>query len=55
MEQRKKKSFTLSSDAAALLVALAAKLGISMTAVLEISIREKAGKENITLPDQTSR
>lgn len=45
--KRAKRSFTLTSEADELLVKLAAKLGISKTAVLEIIIREKAAKEGL--------
>lgn len=44
---RRKTSVTLSDEALNLLEAIAKKLGISKTAVLEIIIREKAKTENI--------
>jgi len=42
-----KTSFTLSADAISLLSKLAAKLGVSMAAIIEMSVREKAEKENV--------
>lgn len=47
-KDRKKRSFTLSSQADELLEAIAEELGISKTAVLEIAIREKAERTNIS-------
>ena len=40
-------SLRLSPEAKRLLVALAERLGISQTAVVEIAIREKAERENV--------
>lgn len=48
---KRKRSFTLSDYAVRLLAATAAKLGISMTAVLEISIREKAQREQVVIAE----
>lgn len=48
--KRNKRSFTLSDDADQLMILLAAKLGISKTAVLELAIREKAERERIEPP-----
>jgi len=42
-------NYNLSETARNLLLKLQAKLGIDKTAIVEISIREKAEKENITL------
>jgi len=42
---KKKTSFTMSDEAMRLLKRLAEKLGVSMSATLEIIIREKAEKQ----------
>lgn len=42
---KKKRSYTLTDEADRLLNAIAKKMGISKTAVLEIAIREKAKRE----------
>lgn len=52
MSTKKKRSYTLTSEADLLLEALSKKLGVSKTAILEISIREKAEKENTKLEPQ---
>lgn len=44
MTDRKATSFRLTSECLKLLRALAQKLGISQTAVVELAVREKAGK-----------
>ena len=46
---KKKTSFTLSEEAKQLLDLLAKKQGINQTAYLEITIREKAKQEGITI------
>lgn len=46
---KKKTSFTLSEEAKQLLELLAQKQGVSQTAYLEITIREKARQENISI------
>lgn len=48
---KQKTSFTLSEEALKLLEAIAQKHGISKTTVLELTIREKARAESITLAD----
>lgn len=40
-------SFALSQDALTLLNKLSEKLGVSMAAIVEMSVRDKAVKENI--------
>lgn len=54
MTERKRKakrntSFRLSDDARRMIIALAEKLGISRTAVIEIAIRDKAKAEKLDL------
>ena len=48
MSTRKKRSFTLTEEADALLDKLSEKYGISKTAVLEILIRERAKAEDVS-------
>jgi hypothetical protein len=49
---KKQKNLYLSSQARRLLAALALRMGISETAVVELLVREKAARENITLSAQ---
>ena len=46
---KKQKNLYLSSQARRLLTSLALRMGISETAVVELLVREKAARENITL------
>jgi hypothetical protein len=46
---KKQKNLYLSSQARQLLTALALRMGVSETAVVELLVREKAAKENISL------
>ena len=47
---KKQKNLYLSLQARKLLVALSIRMGISETAVVELLVREKAGRESIVLP-----
>lgn len=47
---KKQKNLYLSLQARQLLAALSTRLGISETAVVELLVREKAGRESIALP-----
>jgi hypothetical protein len=47
MKKKRSTSFTLTHEARRLLAKLHDKLGISMAAVVELAIREKADKEKI--------
>lgn len=47
---KKQKNLYLSLQARRLLAALSTRLGISETAVVELLVREKAGRESIVLP-----
>jgi hypothetical protein len=46
---KKQKNLYLSSEARRLLTALGLRMGVSETAVVELLVREKAARENITL------
>jgi hypothetical protein len=48
-------SFRLSPDGRLLLDALASRLGVSRTAILELLIREKAKQEGMVLPARKIR
>lgn len=50
---KRKRSYTLTDHADVLIEAMAAALGISKTAVLELAIREKAASLGIALPPDT--
>jgi hypothetical protein len=47
---KKQKNLYLSDQARQLLAVFSLNLGISETAVIELLIREKAAKENVSLP-----
>ncbi|HSP06504.1 MAG TPA: hypothetical protein VLR94_04965 [Acidobacteriota bacterium] len=47
---KKQKNLYLSLQARRLLAALSIRMGISETAVVELLVREKAGRESIGLP-----
>lgn len=47
METKRLTSVRLSAEAKRLLVALAQKLSVSQTAILEIALREKARREGV--------
>lgn len=47
METKRFTSMRLSPEAKRLLVALAQKLGVSQTAILELALREKAKREGV--------
>lgn len=47
---KKQKNLYLSDQARQLLATFSLQMGISETAVVELLIREKAGKENVILP-----
>lgn len=47
---KKQKNLYLSLQARRLLAAISTRMGISETAVVELLVREKAGRENIVLP-----
>ena len=48
--EKKQKNLYLSAQARQLLSALSLSMGISETAVVELLVREKAVRENITVP-----
>ena len=48
--EKKQKNLYLSAQARRLLSAISLSMGISETAVVELLIREKAARENITVP-----
>jgi hypothetical protein len=48
--EKKQKNLYLSAQARQLLSALSLSMGISETAVVELLVREKAARENITAP-----
>ena len=49
---KKQKNLYLSDQARQLLTIIARRTGISETAVVELLIREKAARDNITLPQE---
>jgi hypothetical protein len=51
MDEKKQVNFRLSETARSLLVTLSKKLGVSMTAVLEFAIRQRAKEEGIELAE----
>lgn len=54
MTVKGKYNFRLTDEAKSLLESIATTLGVSQTAVLEITIREKAAAMNITSKDPAS-
>jgi hypothetical protein len=50
--EKKQKNLYLSAQARHLLTVLSLNMGISETAVVELLVREKAARENISLPSE---
>jgi hypothetical protein len=51
---KKQKNLYLSEQARQLLAIFSLNMGISETAVVELLIREKAARENVSLPEETT-